>query len=211
MRLIRLLVPLSLYALVTSALVVACGTRRGESPGLAPRPDILAPNGLPARGPSAGISESDRPIDGYLYAEPATSQAASVVSPAEYSGHRPSAVVLAASQPGAPSQPSAPAQPGAPSQPGPGGTSQPTPGAPAQPGPGGTSQPAPSAPRQPGSGAPPPGPGPTAPPPAPAAPQPRPGTSQPGDAGVSDGALPLPPIPDGGVPADAGLEPILRK
>ncbi|TMQ08490.1 MAG: hypothetical protein E6J90_40315 [Deltaproteobacteria bacterium] len=207
-RLIRLLVPLSASGALAGALVIACGshTGRGEAPA-PPRPDLIAPNGLPAPGPNAGYSGSipDDAGDDAYPAKPASPPVGGTLGTAQ--GVQ---VVFAASEqpgaappPGSAPPPSGPPRPGAPQPPAPGAPQQPGSGAP-PPGspPPGSPQPAPGAPGSPQPpGSPPP---PTGNPPSP----PRPGA--PGDAGVSD-ATRLPPVPDGGIRTDAGMEPILRK
>jgi hypothetical protein len=206
-----MLLPLSLSALLAGAFAVAC-SRRGEAPAT-PRPEPTSPSGMPMGG---GARESNDPIDagvdGMLAAPPAgaSSQLQSLLMRGSHRAGAPT--VLLASQPatpGAPPPSGAPAQPGAPSQPSPSQPSPPQP-APAQPSPtpgappptGAPSQPSPSqpSPSQPSPGSPRPGSG-------------APGTSSgPADAGAFDAGLPqLPPIPDGGIPSDSGMQPILRR
>jgi hypothetical protein len=195
-RLIRLLVPLSLCVLIAGAIAIACSRGRGEAPA-APRPDVVSPSGLPALGgPRVGNSvpiPDDAADDSFpaSAAPPVTGQTRSVPEVGM------TQVVFAASgqpgaapPPGTAPPPSGPPQPGAPQPPAPSPPSQPGSGAP------------PSSPSQPGSGAP------------PGAPQPPSGSpgrgAAPGDAGVQDAGVPLPPIPDGGVRTDGGMQPILR-
>jgi hypothetical protein len=199
-RLLRLIVPVLGCTLISSAIVIACGAHR-EAPNAAPRPDTLAPNGMPTGlRPISSVGEAHSDVSSVL-ASPLAQPASAV---ATTGGNGAAATLPVAAQPGAP-QPGAPS-PGtpAPSAPPPGPSSPTQPGQPGAPAPGTPTQPGPSAPA--------PGPGPTAPPAAPSPPGPGPGTSSgPGDAGVSDGSLPMPPVPDAGLPRDAGPTPILRK
>lgn len=217
-RLVRLLLPLSLSALSTGAIVAAC--HRGDVPA-APRPEPTDPSGKPITtiGPTTE-TPADAGVDSLLGAPPAG--AAVQLSPHAargFAGGAEGAALLAsqpvtpapsgAPAPGAPSpspSPSpSPAQPApSPAQPAPGQppTGSPQPGAPAQPG---VPTPSPSSPSSPAPGTPRPGPG--------SGSGPGPGPSAgPSDAGVFDAGLPqLPPVSDAGFPGDAGMQPILRR
>jgi hypothetical protein len=153
-------------------------------------PHVGSPSGASTTGPDATLNTSQGPA----------SPLSEMVAGAHGTG--PAPTVLLASQPAGAPPPGAAPSPGGPPTP---GSPQPT-----------TPSPSPSQPAQP------PGSPPTPGVPAPGAPTPgtppQPGTpSQPGtptqvvrDAGISD-AISLPPVPDGGVPADSGMQPILRR
>lgn len=213
-RLARLLYPLSLSAMLAGAVAIAC-SHRGEAPAT-PRPEPTSPSGMPSAMPmGGGAREGSNPdpidagVDGMLATPPSGGQPLSLLR-----GPGSPAIQLAAQ----PTSPSAPPPTGAPS-----------PGAPPQPAP--SPSPSPSQPSQPAPGTPPTGaplqPGTPAQPGAPSQPAPKspspgsgsgsgsnaPGTSSgPADAGAFDAGLPqLPPIPDAGIPADSGMQPILKR
>lgn len=200
-RLLRLLVPVSLSALSTGALILAC-SHRGDAPAN-PRPEPIDPSGqpmaqpggpaMPGGGPAAevGGAPSDAGVDGPLGMAPPPGQPLSAVMRGTYG-----ATIVLAAQPGTPA---APPPGGAPTQPRPAQPGQPPPPsqqpAPGQPTPGSPGSPsAPGAPR-PGAGA------------------PRDAGVGPSDGGVGDAGVPrLPSVNDGGVSGgDGGMQPILRR
>lgn len=196
-RLTRMLLPASLCALLTGAIILACSGHgsHGEAPA-APRPDSVTPSGEPVQTTPSG------------YGTPGERDAGSGASltPTPPGSGRPLSRAEGAPQVELASQPSVPLPGGNPSQPTvpPPVEPPPQPGVPMQP-----SRPpgvptTPGAPTQPGlPGAPPP-------PSTPAVPS----TPTPpiGDAGIPDALAPqLPPIPDAGIPIDSGMQPILRR
>jgi outer membrane biosynthesis protein TonB len=223
-RLARMLVPLSLSALLAGAAAVAC-SHRGEAPAT-PRPEPTSPSGMPMIGGGAsteGSGPDDAGVDGLLATPPARGSSPTQSSLMRMRGARDSAspTVLLASQPASPSVPSQPAPSQPPGSPPTGAPSPSQPGAPSP------SQPAPSqpTPSKPTPSKPSPAqPSPTQPSPSQPAPsqpapsQPSPGSGAPGpssgpaDAGVFDAGLPqLPPIVDAGIPGgDGGMQPIRR-
>ena len=211
-RLTRMLLPASLCGLLTGAIILACGGSSG--PGdlpAAPRPEPTDPSGQPMPSPRPGTIQSG--LGDAMAPVPPTPISQWV--PGGNAGQPKPGVLLASQATGAPPPPSGPPQPGAPPAPGtpaPGGppqpgAPQPPPGSPPpQPPPGSPPPPKPGTPSQP---APPSQP---AQPPAPTQPAPSQPTQQPGDAGVSDSSMPqLPPVPDGSIPRDSQMEPILRR
>ena len=198
-RLLRMVLPISLCALITSAIILACGggsSGPGDMPTV-PRPEPIDPSGQPL--PAAHPVDPATTLNDARAAGTPTpgSPLTSALSGSRHPGVAPE--LLLAAQPaalppgGSQPQPGAPS-PGAPPQPGTPPPGSPPPGSPpAAPSP---SQPAPRPPGSPSQ-------------PAPGSPsQPAPGA--PGDAGVSD-AVSLPPVPDGNLPRDSGMEPILRR
>lgn len=204
MRLVRLLVPLSLSAVIGGAIATAC-SHRGDLPAT-PRPEPTSPSGTPqGTGPaseSSGMIDAGMGGDGAMVTPHASNALSSAVgvpvqlasqpaapAPAPSTGApaapAPSPGTPTAPRPGAPNPPGSPPAPGAPNQPAPPSPGTPSPGTP--------SQPAPSPGTQPGSGA--------------------PGAPTTVDAGVSvfDAGLPqLPSIRDAGLPGDGGPQPIVR-
>jgi hypothetical protein len=197
-RLIRMIIPVSLGGLITSAIILAC-SHRGEAPAT-PRPEPTSPSGQPAplplasgegNGMAGAGTDRDPP-------RPGGSQAALDRGP---DGRGAPAGLLAA-QPvmppgptGAPPTPGAPApNPPTPSPNAPAPTpSLPRPGTPTTPG----LPPSPTGPSQPGGPTTPPGGTPT---------------QTPGDAGTGDALTPpVPPISDAGVRIDSGMSPILQR
>lgn len=203
-RLTRMLLPASLCALLTGAIILlACGSHllacgsHGEAPAT-PQPDTVTPSGQPVQTSHPGTGTPDE--------RDAGSDASLVPPPPPRSGRplsraegAPSDIELAA-QPsvplpgGNPSQPSIPPPVQPPSQPGvPLEPSRPpavptTPGAPTRPG-------LPGAPPQPSTPA-------------------TPTTPVPpiGDAGIPDAYTPqLRPGLDAGIPFDSGMQPVLGR
>jgi hypothetical protein len=170
-----------------------------------PRPETVAPSGQPVQSTGSDIQGQPDAGSGASLTTPATPPSPGALSLAPGAlGNAAMPPVLLASQPASPS-PGAP-QPGSP-QPGAPQPGSPQPGAP-QPGAPSPGSPPPGSPPSPGSGSP-PSPSPS----QPGSPsQPPGGTGSPVvDAGASDGSLPLPPVPDAGLPRDSGMEPILRR
>lgn len=239
-RLARLLLPLSLSVVSTGAIVMACHHGDAPS-APRPEPTDPSGKPMTGAAPAMGSPAMEAPMDAGVDSMLGTPQASAAGpslsgAHAARSGGA-EAVMLLASQPASPAAPpaGAPAPAPTPSVPAAPPVGAPPPASPPQPGtPPTTGAPPPSPPppgTPPTTGAPPPSP-PQPPSPSPSAPAPgspsapRPGTGSgsgsgsaspgpsagPTDAGVSDAGLPrLPPVPDAGMPGDAGLQPILRR
>jgi hypothetical protein len=220
-RLLRLVLPVSLCGLFTSAAILACHHHpqasataqvTPQTPNDQPTPTATPPTTTPPSEQPAppvppasneGNPTGDAGVNQYP-PPPGTPHAA--LERKLPGGGSP---VLLASQPVAPQGPTgAPPTPGAPSPtpstPSPGAPS-PTPN-PAQPGtpPSPGMPPSPTGPSQPGSPTPPPG--------TPQTPSPGTPSQTPGDAGVGDALTPpVPPISDAGVRIDSGMSPVLQR
>jgi hypothetical protein len=201
-RVLRLIIPVSLCGLITSAAVLACH-HRGEAPAT-PRPEATAPSGetAPPAPPVSGESNAMSDAGSGTYAPPP--HAVLEQGPGGPGGPG----VLLASQPVTPGPTGAPPTPGAPAPnpptPSPNAPSPtpgtPSPGAPPSPG----MPPSPTGPSQPG--------GPTPAPGAPQTPSPGAPTQTPADAGVGDSLTPpVPPISDAGIRIDSGMSPVLQR
>jgi len=187
-RVFRLIIPVSLCGLITSAAVLACH-HRSEAPAT-PRPEATTPSGEPAPPVPPASSEGNAMPDAGTgsYAPPPGGPHAVLERGMGGPG---GPAVLLASQPSGPT--GAPPTPGAPA-PTPG---TPSPGTPSTP-------PSPTGPSQPGAPTPPPG--------APQTPSPGTPTQAPADAGVGDALTPpVPPISDSGVRIDSGMSPVLQR
>ncbi|HEX3478211.1 MAG TPA: hypothetical protein VHT91_24485 [Kofleriaceae bacterium] len=197
-RVLRLIIPVSLCGLFTSAAILACH-HRSDAPTTA-RPEATTPSTEPAP-PVAPNAEGNPMTDGGMGTQaPPPGGAHAVLEQGAVGGPG----VLLASQPVTPGPTGAPPPPGTPSP----NPPTPSPNAPS---------PAPSPPpgTPPNPGAPSSPTGPSQPSPTPGMPQtPAPGTptQTPRDAGVGDALTPpVPPISDAGVRIDSGMSPVLRR
>lgn len=213
-RVIRLIIPVSLCGLFTSAAVLAChhhhdgpATAQPATPATDHQPAPTTPPGeqptptMPPGGPGPGM------LDAGMTGSPPPSGPQATLQRSLNAAGVPA--VQLASQPAAPPGPTgAPPTPGAPAPnpptPSPNAPSPtPTPGSPS-PGtpPAPSVPPSPTGPSQPG--------GPT---PAPGTPQtPGPPPQTPSDAGIGDALTPpVPPISDSGVRIDSGMSPVLQR